>query len=74
MIRKFLKCNVSLLILPIMFFVLSFSQGCQTVPAKVQGEEKQLVVKKSVVIKESAVKESAVKETLCVNIVETPPL
>jgi hypothetical protein len=62
MIRKFLKCNVSLLILPIMFFVLSFSQGCQTVPAKVQGEEKQSVVKKSAVIKESAVKESAVKE------------
>ena len=55
MIRKFLKCNVSLLILPIMFFVLSFSQGCQTVPAKVQGEEKKSVVKKSAVINESAV-------------------
>ena len=55
MIRKFLKCNVSLLILPIMFFVLSFSQGCQTAPAKVQAEKKQPVVKKSAVIKESAV-------------------
>lgn len=60
MIRKFLKCNVSLLILPIMFFVLSFSQGCQTVPAKVQEEKKQSVVKKSAVIKGSAVNESAV--------------
>ena len=58
MIRKFLKCNVSLLILPIMFFVLSFSQGCQTVPAKVQAEKKQPVVKKSAVIKESAVNEN----------------
>ncbi len=58
MIRNFLKCNVSLLIFPIMFFVLSFSQGCQTVPAKVQVEEKQTVVKKSAVIQESAVKES----------------
>ena len=62
MIRKFLTCNVSLLILPIMFFVLSFSQGCQTVPAKVQAEKKQPAVKKSAVIKESAVKEPAVNE------------
>ena len=54
MIRKFFKCNVSLLILPIMFFVLSFSQGCQTAPANVQAEKKQPVVKKSAVIKESA--------------------
>lgn len=55
MIRKFLKCNVSLLMLPIMFFVFSFSQGCQTVPAKVQAEKKQPVVKSSAVVKEPAV-------------------
>jgi hypothetical protein len=58
MIRKFLKCDVSLLILPIIFFVLSFSQGCQTMPANLQGEEKQSVVNKSAVIKESAVNEN----------------
>jgi len=40
-----------------MFFVLSFSQGCQTVPAKVQAEKKQPVVKNSVV-KEPAVNEN----------------
>jgi len=58
MIRKFLKCNVSLLILPIMFFVFSFSQGCQTVPAKVQAEKKQPVVKNSAVVKEPAVNDN----------------
>ncbi len=63
MIRKiFFKCNVSLLILPLMFLALSFSQGCKTVPTDIQAGEKQAVVKKSVVIKETAVKESAVKE------------
>jgi hypothetical protein len=62
MIRKYLKCNVSVLILPIMFLVLLFSQACQTVPAKVQEEKKQSVVKKTILVKEPAVKESVVKD------------
>jgi hypothetical protein len=62
MIRKYLKSDVSVLILPIMFLVLLFSQGCQTAPAKVEKEEKQSVVKKTTIIKESVVKESEVKD------------